>query len=115
MTLDAMLSRLDAPPQRHSGNGNDGGTAITRDELLFEAAAVLAGTILMASGTTGNGPGCHNSDVTLSNLLPHIAAYRDQFYEELLARTTGPHGDRLRAESQRTRQPFGGAAATFEP
>ena len=76
---------------------------------MFEAAAVLAGTILMASGTTGNGPGCHNSDVTLSNLLPHIAAYRDQFYEDLLAHTTGPLGDRLRAESQRTRQPFGGA------
>ncbi len=81
----------------------------TREELLFEAAAVLAGTILMASGTTGNGPECHNSDVTLSNLLPHIAAYRDQFYEELLAHTAGPHAERLRAESQRTRQPFGGA------
>ena len=63
----------------------------------------------MASGTTGNGPGCHNSDVTLSTLLPHIAAYRDQFYEDLLKRTSGPHGERLRAESQRTRQPFGGA------
>ena len=80
-----------------------------RDELLFEAAAVLAGTILMASGTTGSGPGCHGSDVTLSTLLPHIAAYRDQFYEELLAHTAGPHGERLRAEAQRTRQPFGGA------
>ena len=31
------------------------------------------------------------------------------FYEELLARTAGPHGDRLRSEAQRTRQPFGGA------
>ena len=61
---------------------------------MFEAAAVLAGTILMASGTTGNGPDCHNSDVTLSNLLPLIAAYRDQYYEGLLAHTTGPHGDR---------------------
>src|SRR5207245_8817514 len=71
--------------------------------------AVLAGTILMASGTTGNGPGCHSSDVTLSNLLPQIATYRDQFYEQLLSRTTGPLGERLRPESQRTRQPFGGA------
>jgi hypothetical protein len=84
-------------------------TAPTRDELLFEAAAVLAGTILMASGTTGNGPACHSSDVTLSNLLPAIAAYRDQFYESLLAQTTDPHGERLRAEAERTRQPFGGA------
>lgn len=107
MTLDALLSRFDAPT-----NGNcagDTATAVTGEELLFEAAAVLAGTILMASGTTGNGPACHSSDVSLSNLLPHIAAYRDQFYEELLSRTAGPHGDRLRAEAQRTRQPFGGA------
>lgn len=107
ITLDALLSRLDVPA--NGGNGNENGAAPTRDELLFEAAAVLAGTILMASGTTGNGPECHNSDVTLSNLLPHIATYRDQFYEELLARTSGPHGDRLRAEAQRTRQPFGSA------
>lgn len=107
MTLDALLSRLDAPT--NGACGAEGATALTRDELLFEAAAVLAGTILMASGTTGNGPSCHSSDVTLSNLLPHIASYRDQFYEELLARTAGPHGEALRAESQRTRQPFGGA------
>jgi hypothetical protein len=106
MTLDALLSRLDAPP---NGNGGSEPTACNRDELLYEAAAVLAGTILMASGTTGNGPTCHNSDVTLSNLLPHIASYRDQFYEELLAHTSGTHGERLRAEAQRTRQPFGGA------
>jgi hypothetical protein len=108
ITLDALQSRIDSPA---NGNGTrDAATAAsTRDELLFEAAAVLAGTILMASGTTGNGPGCHNSDVTLSTLLPHIASYRDQFYEQLLARTVGKHGDRLRADAQRTRQPFGGA------
>jgi hypothetical protein len=108
MTLDALLSRLATPNGGNCGGGECAG-AVTREELMFEAAAVLAGTILMASGTTGNGPNCHNSDVTLSNLLPHIASYRDKFYEELLARTKGPHGDRLRAEAQRTRQPFGGA------
>ncbi len=79
------------------------------EEVLFEAAAVLAGTILMASGTSGNGPGCHGSDVTLGTLLPHIAAYRDRFYEQLLDHAEGPHSDRLREEAQRTRQPFGGA------
>src|SRR4029079_19083701 len=106
MTLDALLSRIEG----HNGKtSHDTGTHRTRDELMFEAAAVLAGTILMASGTTGNGPGCHNSDVTLSNLLPLIAAYRDQYYEGLLARTTGAHGDRRRDEAKRTRQPFGGA------
>lgn len=82
---------------------------IPQEDLLFEAAAVLAGTILMASGTSGNGPNCHGSDVTLGTLLPHIAEYRDQFYEQLLARAEGERGERLRAEAQRTRQPFGGA------
>lgn len=113
VTLDAMLSRVNsanAPNGQPTGEcERPGSCKATREELLFEAAAVLAGTILMASGTTGSGPGCHSSDVSLSTLLPHIAAYRDQFYEELLARTAGPHGDRLRAEAQRTRQPFGGA------
>jgi molecular chaperone GrpE len=37
-------------------NGSDAKCAPSRKELMFEAAAVLAGTILMASGTTGNGP-----------------------------------------------------------
>ncbi|QDU53877.1 hypothetical protein [Aeoliella mucimassa] len=88
-----------------------GAEALDRDpdQLMFEAAAVLAGTILMASGTSGNGPGCHGSDVTLGTLLPHIADYRDRFYEQLLAQTKGPHGDWLRNEAERTRQPFGGA------
>jgi hypothetical protein len=107
VTLDALLSRVNAPKTRTCGQ--DSANDATREELLFEAAAVLAGTILMASGTTGNGPACHSSDVTLSNLLPHIATYRDQFYEELLAQVSGRHGERLRAEAQRTRQPFGGA------
>jgi hypothetical protein len=107
ITLDAMLTRVNSPT--NGTNGGDANGVPSRDELMFEAAAVLAGTILMASGTTGNSPDCHNSDVTLSNLLPRIAAYRDQFYEGLLAQTTGALGDRLRAEAQRTRQPFGGA------
>jgi hypothetical protein len=127
VTPDALLSRVHeqgAGSREQGARSSDQGVTtgsplpapcsqlparITRDELLFEAAAVLAGTILMASGTTGNGPSCHSSEVTLSNLLPHIATYRDQFYEDLLAHTAGPHGDRLRAEAQRTRQPFGGA------
>ncbi len=118
ITLDALLSRVDSP-----SNGStrcEETSATTRDELLFEAAAVLAGTILMASGTTGNGPACHSSDVTLSNLLPSIATYRDQFYEDLLTHTAGAHGERLRAEAQPgtrhtakpgagSRQPVGGA------
>jgi hypothetical protein len=108
ITLDALLSRVGAI-DKGTACTHDNSNGATREELLFEAAAVLAGTILMASGTTGNGPACHGSDVTLSNLLPHIAAYRDQFYEQLLGQTEGRHGQRLRAEAERTRQPFGGA------
>ena len=50
---------------------------------------MLAGTILMGSGITGSGPDCHDSSVTLSTLLPHIANYRDAFYDELLERLSG--------------------------
>ena len=109
ITLDAMLSRVGIAEGEKGRWGEGEASGSTPDELMFEAAAVLAGTILMASGTTGNGPECHNSDVTLSNLLPLIARYRDQFYAGLLSSTSGPHGDRLKAEAQRTRQPFGGA------
>ena len=42
-------------------------------------------------------------------LLPRIARYRDSFYEQLLRRRTGPHGERLRQEQATARQPFGGA------
>jgi hypothetical protein len=78
-------------------------------ELLHEAAAVLAGTILMASGVTGNSPTAHDSTQTLATLLPRIARYRDAFYDRLLARLSGTHGDRLRQERETTRQPFGAA------
>lgn len=95
MTLDALLSRCESDP--------------AQDEHWQEAAAVLAGTILMASGTSGDGPGRHDSSVTLATLLPHIAAYRDDFYAELLDHSEGARGERLKEESQRHRQPFGAA------
>jgi hypothetical protein len=100
MTLDALLTRC---------RGCGGADKISAEDRLEEAAAVLAGTMLMASGTSGDAPGRHDSSVTLSTLLPQIAAYRDDFYQQLLARVKGPHGDHLREEAQRTRQPFGGA------
>lgn len=102
VTLDALVSRIDAPQPR-------GEPKATRDELLFEAGAVLAGTMLMGSGTTGNGPECHDSTVTLANLLPRIAAYRDAFYADLITRVGGAHAERLQAEIRRLKQPFGGA------
>ncbi|BBO30535.1 hypothetical protein [Lacipirellula parvula] len=100
VTLDALLTRCDP---RHCPAGID------PNDRIDEAAAVLAGTILMASGTSGDSPNRHDSSVTLSTLLPVIASYRDDFYRQLLESAAGPHGDRLRDEAVRTRQPFGGA------
>ena len=97
VTLDTLMKRL------------VDGEGIPHDELVVEAAAVLVGTILMAAGVSGTGPDTHDSTVTLSNLLPHIARYRDDFYERLIGRITGAHGERLRAEAKERKQPFGGA------
>lgn len=103
VVLDALCERV----EQDSSDRPDG--SFTREELLDEAAAVLAGTILMASGVSGSGPTAHSGDETLGTLLPQIAAYRDRFYDELLARVGGDHGDRLRREAERLHQPFAGA------
>ena len=97
VTLDAILERVEK------------NKVIPREELMYEAAAVLAGTILMATGTSGSGPETHDSSVTLMNLLPRIAAYRDAFYEQLIKQRTGPHAERLRHEAAAFKQPFAGA------
>jgi hypothetical protein len=97
VTLDALMKRLTDTPD------------IPQSELLFEAASVLGGTILMASGISGDSPATFDSSVTLSKLLPKIARYRDQFYERLFAKVTGDHAERLKAEAAERRQPFGGA------
>lgn len=101
ISLDAMLHRVE----------NRG--PLPYEEVLFEAAAVLAGTMLMGSGVSGNRPDAHDSTTTLATLVQHIAAYRDAFYEQLLTRLTGPHAERLRAEAAVLRQPFGGARQHF--
>ncbi|MFO0902458.1 MAG: hypothetical protein U0939_05620 [Pirellulales bacterium] len=97
VTLNALMQRV-----------WDGGP-IPHEQLVTEAAAVLAGTILMASGVSGSGPDTHDSSVTLSNLLPNIARYRDRFYERLIRRMTGAHAERLGSEAAERQQPFGGA------
>jgi hypothetical protein len=97
VTLNALMRRFtDAPDIPHA-------------ELLVEAAAVLAGTVLMASGISGEGPGTFDSSMTLSKLLPQIARYRDEFYERLFAKIGGKHAERLKHEAAERRQPFGGA------
>ncbi len=97
VTLDALLARVH-------------GTAdVPAHELVFEAAAVLAGTILMAAGISGDGPETHDSNTTLISLIPRIAAYRDAFYERLLEHVSGKQARRLAAEAEKLHQPFGGA------
>ena len=95
LVLDALLERVEQQELPH-------------DEAVFEAAAALAGTMLMSSGTSGDRPEAHDSSVTLATLLPHIAAYRDEFYVQLIGQVKGEHGRRLREEAQQRRQPFGG-------
>lgn len=97
VTLDALLARIDDRQ------------GIPEDQLLYEAAAVLAGTILMASGISGSGPGAFASTVSLPSLLGPIAAYRDEFYTQMLQGLTGAHSTRLLEEQRIRRQPFGGA------
>ena len=95
VTLDSLLCRLE---ETNNTPGN---------ELLAEAATVLAGTILMASGITGWGPSAHSSDITLGSMMKPIAAYRDAFYEDCMKRLSGKHASRLAEEQQLRRQPFG--------
>ncbi len=97
VTLDSLLGRVTDHPE------------LDRGEMIAEAAAVLAGTILMASGVSGWGPGAHTSDVTLGSLMKPIATYRDAFYEDVLQRISGQHAARLKDEQQLRRQPFGAA------
>jgi hypothetical protein len=100
MTLDTLLTWVD-PPDAVAAAGD-------RSERLFEAAAVLAGTILMGAGVSGSGPNYHDSNVTLAKLVPRIARYRDGFYQRLLKELPGHHGERLRAEAEKRKQPFAG-------
>ncbi len=97
VTLDALLRRLSETSE------------IPTDELLDEAASVLAGTMLMASGVSGWGPGAYSSDVTLRSLMVPIANYRDDFYRWRILQIGGPHGKRLLAEAETRHQPFGAA------
>jgi hypothetical protein len=96
VTVDGLLARLE--DDKH----------LPRQELLHESAAVLAGTMLMASGISGWGPGTFASTVSLGDLMKPIAETRDQFYSHLLDSMEGPHADRLRDEAKIRRQPFGG-------
>ncbi len=99
VTLTALLTRVDEDASNES----------PPEELLDEAAAVLAGTILMGSGISGWGPAAYTSDVTLKSLMEPIASYRDEFYHDRIERLQSPHRERLQKEVRQRRQPFGAA------
>ncbi len=93
--LDTLLDWL------HTENGT------SYEERLFDSSAVLAGTILMASSISGSGPQTHDSDVSLTSLLPAVARQRDAFYQTLLETTQGGRRERLERLTKESRQPFG--------
>lgn len=96
VTLDALASRCE------EDNFED-------PEVVYEAGAVLAGTILMAASICGRSPDAFDSNTSIATLLPGIARMRDRFYQWLLSTIKGIHGDRLLQEAKEKRQPFGGA------
>ena len=106
VTLDALLARIDeldeTAAQRESTE-----VPQDRNEAMLEAAAALSCTILMGSGISGSGPGTFDSNTSLSSLIPRIAAYRDQFYHELIRDLDRPHQKRLEKEAKFRHQPFG--------
>ncbi|HID75314.1 MAG TPA: hypothetical protein EYP56_04880 [Planctomycetaceae bacterium] len=97
LTVDAILERTE--------QCND----LPYEEVLYEAATVLAGTMLMGSGISGDRPDAYDSSVSLVTVLPAIAEYREEFYQHVLERVPQPHATRLRNEARRLHQPFGGA------
>lgn len=97
VTLHALTSRYEEPGD------------LSSEELLFEAGAVLAGTILMGSGICGSEVNAFGSNETIATILPNIARYRDVFYESLLMKMTGAHAARLQQEAINRHQPFGAA------
>jgi hypothetical protein len=102
-TLDGILSWPEAAVESSADRATQ-----RQAELRREAAAVLAGVILMASGLSGHGPGAASASLPLADLLPRIAGYRDEFYRWFLTQLPAEHRRRLDEETQRLRQPFGG-------
>lgn len=99
VTIDALLER----PAELADDPDFDAT-----QTMFEAAAAMAGTMLMGSGISGGAPGVYDSSISLSSLLPRIAGYRDDFYRQLIARIEPEHRNHLLAEAERRKQVFGG-------
>ena len=100
VTLDGLLTRV--RDEIEAGK-------IPKEELVPEAAAVLACTMLMASAISGDFIGAWDSETSLGTLLPVVAKYRDQFYEVLVERLPEKHRKRLNEEALERHQPLGAA------
>ena len=85
---------------------------LSLDERYYDAAAVLSGTMLMASSISGAGPESHDSSVNLISLLPKVARQRDAYYERLMTEAKGPRRTRLRREAKGDAELFGPTAST---
>jgi len=79
----------------------------SRAERLFDAAAALCGTMLMASSVSGAGPSTHDSTISLTSLLPIVARRRDEFYARVMQNAKGDRLERLLKEEKKSQQPFG--------
>ena len=95
IVLDGLIKRIEEAKD------------VDPDEVLTETAAVFGGTILMAAGISGAGPETHDSTVSLANLVPRIARYREAYYANLQETLAAEHQARLKEEAAVTRQPFG--------
>ncbi|MDO5308093.1 MAG: hypothetical protein Q4G03_01150 [Planctomycetia bacterium] len=97
-TLDAIMGRVwgQEDPQLHK-------------EYQYEAAAIVTGTMLMASAVCGGYVQAHDSETTIEKLIPVITRLRDLFYERLIVKTPASHKERLTAEVKQLFQPFAGA------
>lgn len=82
-------------------------SSASREERLFDAAAAMCGTMLMASAISGSNPHTHDSTISLATLLPLVARRRDEFYQRLMSQVSGPRAERLELEQKKTQQPFG--------
>lgn len=96
IVLDALLDWIHGKSSR-----------APKSEKLFDAAAALCGTMLMASSISGSGPNTHDSTTSLTVLLPIVARRRDEFYERVMSATSGARARRLQEEAAKAQQPFG--------
>ena len=103
VTLEGILRRLET-----AYTGESDAADVPPDELLFEAGAVLAGTMLMGAGVCGDTPSTYSSETSLNDLMPVIADYRDRFYKQMLERIPKKMKPRIQEEQNRLFQPFGG-------